>query len=795
MAESASAAGSPQPASPAPTVGTQPGAALAPTLALTLSFAAASIAVVLSVALLVVHPTLSQVAGFAALLKDQQAQGPKTALYLGSFLVVLPVAVTVVPRVADAIATGPNRAGLPVLAGLLTCGFLAVIVLVKVSARLPWGSGLGTLLAASAIWWVVAVALHAHALRGGRLPALLSRSGSAPPIWRAAGVLLFGAILCVTTRRGLNDGVLGLGAVLVVVVAAALDRGRPRRAGKPSGALVDILLLFVLLLAVPDVVIFHTSAGIPNPFFPPGVIQFHHDFLLGPANQVLGGGALLVDDPVSQYGVGSIYFLAGWFHITPIGYGTYGALDGILTAGLYAGGYCSLRLAGVSRLLAGSALALGVTTLIYNLTYPVGALPQQGPLRFGLPLALILATLAGLRWPRRVGLARATALTVLGVSAVWALEAFAYTAATYAVMTAVQVWLLPVGGRLGAVRRHGLLALGAIVSAHLVLLAATLAGTGELPHWGQYVAYIKAFLLGGKAGEITYGFARWSPGVAVGAADLASAAILLLLLRRRPDVMRARPAVSIALAGMTTYSTVLFSYSDNRSSTYLLPYVALPLLLTVALWLTLTLRAPSAVPRGVRRGTLAFAMSVAVLMLAAAWGSIGTRFSDSALAHAYPGGGLGRALHRLWHPPPIDPRATAGQQLLDRYMPGQRRSIVLLPATTDLSIEILIRSGRSSTLPLGDPKADSFVPSVALPALRRAVDKLRSGDRLLLDRVALQRAVTLAAEPTFDPSSHTSLSFNPLEDWVLQRIGERFTLRELVRGGAGFVVAQLAPKV
>ncbi len=43
-----------------------------------------------------------------------------------------------------------------------------------------------------------------------------------------------------------------------------------------------------------------------------GVVQFHHDFLLGPANQVLGGDAVLVET-ASQYGVASIWFLAGWF--------------------------------------------------------------------------------------------------------------------------------------------------------------------------------------------------------------------------------------------------------------------------------------------------------------------------------------------------------------------------------------------------------------------------------------------------------------------------------------------------
>ena len=76
--------------------------------------------------------------------------------------------------------------------------------------------------------------------------------------------------------------------------------------------------------------------------------RFHQDFLLGPTNQLLGGGALMVNVPVSQYGVGYIYLLAGWFHLVPIGYGTYGFLDGLVTALFYVAGYAILRLAGGS---------------------------------------------------------------------------------------------------------------------------------------------------------------------------------------------------------------------------------------------------------------------------------------------------------------------------------------------------------------------------------------------------------------------------------------------------------------
>ena len=141
------------------------------------------------------------------------------------------------------------------------------------------------------------------------------------------------------------------------------------------------------------------------------MIQFHHNFLLGPANEVLAGGAVLVDT-ASQYGVAPLYLIGGWFQLAPIGYGTLGLLDGAVTALAFAAAYAVLRICGCDRPLAAGAIAIGVVALAYNLSYPVGGLPEQGQLRFGLPMALIAFTVAGLRWPRRVRLAGCGALAI-----------------------------------------------------------------------------------------------------------------------------------------------------------------------------------------------------------------------------------------------------------------------------------------------------------------------------------------------------------------------------------------------
>ncbi len=493
--------------------------------------------------------------------------------------------------------------------------------------------------------------------------------------------------------------------------------------------------------------------------------------------------------PTSQYGVGSIYFLAGWFHLLPLGYGTYGLLDDILTALFYAGAYGLLRLARVSRPLAAAALAVAVVALIYTLHYDVGQLPQQGPLRFGLPMVVILAATAASRWPAAGARWRVLALAAVGLSAIWALEAFAYTSLTFAVITALETWLRPAGQRRRWLARQLGLAALAVITAHLILALATLAATGQLPDWGQYLAYVQAFVLGGQAGQVVYGFEPWSPGLAVGAVALCSAAAIVLILRRAPSLVRAERTMFVALAGVTAYAIAILSYTDNRSSTYLLAYNALATLITVVLWLSLLLGS-NRVARRARAGGLALALSTSVLLIAVAWPVIGDHFSRTALAHAYPGGGLRAAIHRLLHPPAADPRAPVGEQLVKQYIPG-RRALVVLPETPDLATEILIRSGRANSLSIGDPKADGFVPSVWTNELTGEIARLRPGTRLLMSRTAQHVVAVLHADPSIDPLTHTIDGAIPQEEWILSQLDRRFVLRPIAQDREGFVVAEL----
>lgn len=786
----ASGVGEPRPES----AGEPRRAGYAPALTLTVTIAIAAFLLLMSLVLLTVPRDLTGLQSFAQVV-HQQNQNAKTALYIVGFAVILPLALIAVPRLADHIARGPNGSALAALTGGLAASLAATLLLVRASHRLPWGDGLGVVLVAVVAWSALAGAVLARAARPQAWPALRSLSGSGPGSRAAvlAGALTFALVLAVTGLRSLSFVPLIVGAVVIAVVLSVRERLQVPRLGRPLGVAIDVAVVVLLLLAIPDTVIFRTSSAIPNAFFEPGIIQFQQDWILGPANQLLAGGGLMVGSPVSQYGVGMLYFLDGWFHLAPIGYGTFGFLDALLTALFYLGGYGVLRLARTPRRLAVPALLVAVLALIYNLHYPVGALPEQGPLRFGLAMAVILATVAGVRWPRRARLARAAALVVLGVSAIWALENFAYTALTYAAMLALEAWLAPPGGRRIWLGRQIALAVGACVCAHLLFAGAILLGTGQLPDWGQYLAYLHALLLGGKEGSITYGFDRWSPGLGVAAGCLASAAAIVLLVRRAPEVVRRERIGAVALTGMTAYSIAVFSYTDNRSSTYLLCYTGLPLLLAGTLWLSLILRAPQGVSRAARAGALAFGLAVAVVMVAAAWPAAGGRFSRSVLAHTRPGGGLGAALRRLWHPPPIDPRAPDGTRLVARYIPG-KRAVVLLPMAQDLQIELLVRGGRANRLFIGYGNMDSFVPSAWKSKIGQQIAELRPGDHVLIDRTAVAIIATLRAHPSLDPIAHPIGAGASQAEWALGRLDRRFRLKPVDEDQQGFVVAALVPR-
>lgn len=717
-------------------------------------------------------------------------QDAETLLFLAAFVVVLPASVWAVSRTLARVSAGPNGDAISALAALLTAGLVLVLLVARATSEAMLSLGAGVWVA-GAIATLVRAAAPSSWEGAARLAPLGSR------LWVATAVLLGGSAFAFTAVDSISwPLLLSLGALTAVFIAGR-ERLRAPTAGARIGLLADAAVPVVLVLAVPNVVVFATGGGAESAF-QTAVIQFHQNFFLGPANQVLAGDAMLVDT-LSQYGVGSIYFLAGAFGVVPIGNGTLGLIEGTLSALMFIGAWGVMRIAGVSRPLGLATMAVAVVALVYGLQYPVGGLLQHGAIRFGLPIGVIVGAAIESRWAGAASAARLLQLTTLAVASIWALEAFAYVLFTLLAVAALQVFLAPPATRFEGICRWIAQMAAACLAAHALLAAATVIAAGQLPDWGWYLNTLREFLFG-QIGDLTYDFSPWSPGLALGGAYLVSAIAIVVLLTRRPDIAQRQRTLLVAIVGMTAFGVALFSYIVNRSGDHIVPYVCLPALALGALWITLLERRVVAAPAAGRRVAWTLGLAISALLIAVAGSSVETRFSQSALAHVLPGGSsLPDALRRLWNPPPLRPAAAEGQMLLEDHMPGERRSSVITSA--DLSVEILLRSERGSAVPLGDPWEDSFVPYDHLEPLGEYVEGLEPGERLLIDGPAREAFLAYRRNPARDPlaraerpTAQSAGGLAVLQEWTLNEIGGLWDLETVARSPSGLEVVELAPR-
>ena len=184
-------------------------AGLGPTLALAAVFALAAMLMLIAITLLLVH-TRPVVAGPFTPTGPQQNQHAKTALYALSFALILPLALTGVPRLANRIAAGPNAASLPAFAACLVGAFAAVVIAIRLSGALPWGDGLKGVLLGVVVWLLLAALATRRAIRGewrglerlraaGRVPAVVA---AALVFERCLASLTFAPCRCCTCAPG-----------------------------------------------------------------------------------------------------------------------------------------------------------------------------------------------------------------------------------------------------------------------------------------------------------------------------------------------------------------------------------------------------------------------------------------------------------------------------------------------------------------------------------------------------------------------------------------------------------------
>lgn len=717
----------------------------------------------------------------------EQHQSAENITFLFTLLVALPLGIVLGRRLSAGIAAGPSATSLQASAVACAGSLAAVLVVLRL---VPSGNGTLVLqLILSSVWLVVA-ALGLARLGSQKDPPRALRFASHPATVAVALVLVVWASVSVVDTASVSVLPLLVGLALVVVLDRL--RGRAPSVGRRLGRSIDVVVVALIVLAVPNLNVFDPA----NPFFNT-ILQFHQNFFIGPAGRVLAGDPALAGN-FSQYGVVSIDAVAGWFRIVPANNFTLALFEGLLSALMFSIAYATMRIAGVARAIAIPTMIVALIACDYALIYPLGGLLQHGAIRFGMPAGIVLGAVAAIRWPQQRTAWRVFQFLALGLSSVWALEAFLYTAFTLLAIFAVQVGLRPRKNGLRWFGRQAGIAAGVIAATHLLFALVMVVATGSLPEWGTYISILRAFLVG-RVGDLTYDFEPFSPAFTVGAFYVASIVAIVLLLARRIDRGPAWEVKLVAVTGATAWGLALYSYFVNRSGGHILPYICLPALMTGALWLAIVIEAFPDRRARERRIGIAVAASLAVLVVSVAFSRAGTGFSNSALAMAAPGGrSLTGALKTTWDPPPLSAEAGTGERLLRQYMPGEGESLVLTAA--DPGIEMLTRTDRTNALPFGDPWEESFVPHLYAMDIRRAADGLPAGQRALLDDAALRAFRGFRRNPGRNPirepfgrASVAPTGLAPLEQLALKQIGERFDLVPIAKDN-GLAVVELRPR-
>ena len=746
------------------------------------------------------------VGGFALLVSalmiaSRLTNSTEWALFVLTLVVLTPAAVAGGRWLAQIVDAAAGRSGLAELAALAAVGVLGAVIAARVAYALGHRSSPVMLVlllgwAAALVWAARRLTRDKHLLAAG----LAERSGGLvdpgrAPAWAAIAGLAAVGSLAFFPAHFFHAGELAVSLVLAAALLVLHLRWRPATP-RLAGLLLDVAVAVLVIMVVTDVSGYQEylrpdartfALGDGSLIAPSELAAFHriHEgFFLGPLNDMLHGRPLLVGT-TSLYGVGLFYFLAGFFQSAPLGYGALGLLSSLVTGVQFALAYAVLRLAGVARTLAIPAVVAAVLGLVMGSLGSYNDYPSTGGLRFGIPwLIVAVATLAARR-PRRPWAMWAAAIVLVACASVWSFETFAYAGATYAAAIAFEAAARQRGRRLRMFATAIATALGACVVAHVLLATGTRVFAGAWPDWSTYLAYVNVYSDQSTLVGVTV---PWTPGLALLFVHLASAICLAgLVARSHPVVLARRPAL-MAIAACNGLGIASYSYWVGISIPNALFFMGLPVVVVVALWLSVAHDTRARVPAVLKLVALAAGLWFAATLAISGWQDTEGKWRRTALAHSIPGSGdadgLPNALSRLWHNPPSDPRSLPAQRLLDRHLrPGEPALVLMEP---ELTVETLVRGGRVNVLPISHPEQENLVPDRSDPKVIAAVDALRPGTLMLTQPAAWETPVKPEAVPVANGLVH-------VQRLALDRIRARFSLQVIDQAPGGLAIVALRP--
>jgi len=752
------------------------------------------------------------VGGFALLsatlaLSSPVVNSTEWTLFVLTLTVLVPGAIAGGRALARKAATAPSPTALPELAALTAAGILGVLIAARGAYALEHRSS--PIMLALALAWAAGVAWAVRRLaRGKRLtPPVITglRGGLADPsdprAWLAIAGLTGIGLLAFFPANFFHADALVLSLVLAAALLFAHLRWRPN-ASRRAGLALDLTFVAIVVLVVTDVSGYQEYLrsdartlvlGDGVPLDPQNLTEFHRihqGFFLGPLNDMLHGRTLL-DDTASQYGVGLLYFLAAYFHIAPLGYGALGLLASFVTGLQFALAYGVLRLAGVPRTLAIPALAAAVAGLVLGSLGSYNDFPSSGGLRYGIPWLIVAVALLAARHPPRQRALWAAAIALVACASLWSFETFAYAGATYTAAAAFAAATRTPGRRLADFVTSIAVVLAACAASHVLFALGTRAFAGAWPDWSAYLAYLDVYSSQSAGVPGASGVSDpWTPGVPILLVHLVSLICIASLVARGHRILIARRPALMAIAAANGLGIATYTYWLGISVHHALFFMGLPVVVAVALWLSLVSDLRSQVPSALRLAALAAGLWFAATLAISGGQDTEGKWRRTAMAHLVPGltggdGSLPNALSRIWNNPVSDPRSVEAERLLDRHLaPGERALVVMEP---ELTVETLVRAGRINVLPISHPEQENLVAEETDPKVIAAVDRLRPGTLMLTQPAAWNTAVKPPSVPRLN-------GLVRVQHLALDRIRSRFELEILERGRDGLAIVRLTPR-
>jgi hypothetical protein len=685
------------------------------------------------VAVHVLSSTAAFVALACAVLVFSDGPSKKLELWVLAFAVALPLGTFLGVRQERRLAAIPQairRWALAFGASLRVFGLVLLRLLDTGSAQLT-------------VLGLLAVAAHGVTELAAHRPAIFGRLEARPawaPVVVGLSAIVIMIILFLPTPgpgRPLPSFVrVGVGLIAVLVLAAvalaavlALDRRAPRAWRR---RLFDVGFCVVLAMVVFEV-------KLPPPV---EVFVVHHDFYLGPVNDMAHGRTMLVD-VWAQYGVGVYYALLAALSVLPLNHGGLVLLLSTLMAAQYVLVYATLRIAVRSQALVIAVVGAAVMANIFTPLSSYAVYPSVGPLRFGLPYLVVAAAVAAARWPRCARAMWVGQLVVIAIAAVWSFETFVYTAVTWFALAA----LLAFGRQRAGLRvfvRELVAAAAVSVGGVLALTIGTRVAVGAWPDWGSYFAYVLLYSVG-KFNWFPLDF--WSPALLTAAVIFLSAVGVVSVAR--DERVQASGPVLAGLAGFTGFAWSTFPYFLARSHPNVLLYLLVPICALGCLWASIFLAPGERGHRAWRVVPVACVLVVAASLTVLGLPFAVQRWHQTAFAQAVPfadghvpgNGGLSlrTSLEDLWAGRTYDDSIVDhGAMLLQRYDPGDGRALVVLPQRSEpglgrmwVTTEILLKVGRVNLLPISNPEEDNLIISRAWPRIAAAIDAVPDGTILL----------------------------------------------------------------